>query len=67
MRTWLREACAELYINGMLQIDAKDYPAAGSVSAGFKNFKFGFNQLHGPAREIWYDDVVVAPSRIQCL
>ncbi|HEY3252464.1 MAG TPA: hypothetical protein VGJ91_00895, partial [Polyangiaceae bacterium] len=57
----------QLFINGTQQIDAKDYPAAGSVSAGFKNFKFGFNQLHGPARKIWYDDVVVAPTRVKCL
>ena len=56
----------QLFINGTQQIDAKDYPAAASVSAGFKNFKFGFNQLHGPARKIWYDDVVVAPTRIKC-
>ncbi|MEI9949890.1 MAG: hypothetical protein WDO74_13135 [Pseudomonadota bacterium] len=57
----------QLFVNGMPQIDAKDYPAAGSVSAGFKNFKFGFNQLHGPARKVWYDDMAVAASRIQCL
>jgi len=57
----------QLFVNGMQQIDAKDYPAAGSVSAGFKNFKFGFNQLHGPARKIWYDDVAVAATRIKCL
>ncbi|MEI9938350.1 MAG: hypothetical protein WDO69_14105 [Pseudomonadota bacterium] len=57
----------QLFINGMQQIDAKDYPASGSLSGTLKNFKFGFNQLHGPARKVWYDDVVVAPSRIQCL
>jgi hypothetical protein len=57
----------QLYINGMLQIDAKDYPAASAVSGGIKTFKFGFNQLHGPARKIWYDDVAVAPTRVKCL
>jgi hypothetical protein len=55
----------QLFVNGTQQIDAKDYPA--NASAGFKNFKFGFNQLHGPARKIWYDDVAVAPTRIKCL
>ncbi|HYP76502.1 MAG TPA: hypothetical protein VER12_11120 [Polyangiaceae bacterium] len=55
----------QLFINGMQQIDAKDYPAA-SIGT-LKNFKFGFNQLHGPARKVWYDDVVVAPTRIKCL
>lgn len=54
----------QLYINGTLQIDAKDYPAA-AVAA--KNFKFGFNQLHGPARKVWYDDVAVGPTRPKCL
>lgn len=57
----------QLFINGMQQIDAKDYPAASAVSGGLKNFKFGFNQLHGPARKVWYDDVAVAPTRIKCL
>jgi hypothetical protein len=32
----------------------------------FKIFKFGFNQLHGPRRKIWYDDVAVAPTRSGC-
>lgn len=57
----------QLFINGTQQIDAKDYPVASAVSGGIKNFKFGFNQLHGPARKIWYDDVAVAPTRIKCL
>jgi hypothetical protein len=56
----------KLFINGTQQIDAMDYPAAGAVS-GIKNFKFGFNQLHGPSRKVWYDDVVVAPSRSPCV
>lgn len=54
----------QLFINGMQQIDAKDYPA---TSPALKNFKFGFNQLHGPARKVWYDDVAVGPTRIKCL
>ncbi|MET0794679.1 MAG: hypothetical protein ABW061_24385 [Polyangiaceae bacterium] len=55
----------KLFINNTQQIDATDYPAAGAV-ASVKNFKFGFNQLHGPSRKVWYDDVVVAPTRIPC-
>jgi len=54
----------QLFINNMAQIDAKDYPA---TSPAIKNFKFGFNQLHGPARKVWYDDVAVGPTRIKCL
>jgi hypothetical protein len=55
----------KLFLDNMLQIDATDYPKSGAVST-VKNFKFGINQLHGPSRKIWYDDVVVAPSRIPC-
>jgi len=57
----------QLFINGTPQIDAKDYPAAGAVSGGIKNFKFGFNQLHGPARKVWFDDIAVGPTRPKCL
>jgi len=57
----------QLFINGMQQIDAKDYPAASAVSGGIKNFKFGFNQLHGPARKVWFDDIAVGPTRPKCL
>lgn len=57
----------KLFVNGTQQIDATDFPAASGVSVPFKNFKFGFNQLHGPARKVWYDDVAVAAARINCL
>lgn len=56
----------KLIINGMPLINKTDWPAASEVSKPFKTFKFGFNQLHGPARKTWYDDVVVAPQRIPC-
>jgi hypothetical protein len=55
----------QLYVNGMQQIDAPDYPA--TVASPFKIFKFGFNKLHGPARAVWYDDVAVGPTRPGCL
>jgi hypothetical protein len=54
----------QAYVGGTLQIDATNYPAA--ATAAFKTFKFGFNKLHGPGRSIWYDDVVVAPTRPGC-
>ncbi|HEX2674861.1 MAG TPA: hypothetical protein VHM25_28490, partial [Polyangiaceae bacterium] len=54
----------QLFINGVQQIDAKDYPASAST---IKTFKFGFMQFHGPDRKVWYDDVAVAPTRIKCL
>lgn len=55
----------KLYVNGMLQIDATDYPA--TVANPVKIFKFGFNKLHGPPRKIWFDDVAVGPTRAGCL
>jgi hypothetical protein len=54
----------QLFINGVQQIDAKDYPAAATT---IKIFKFGFMQFHGDDRKVWYDDVAVAPTRIKCL
>jgi hypothetical protein len=55
----------KLYVNGMLQIDASNYPA--TVASPIKIFKFGFNKLHGPARKVWFDDVAVGPTRAGCL
>lgn len=55
----------KLFVNGMLQIDASNYPA--TVTSPIKIFKFGFNKLHGPARKVWFDDVAVGPTRAGCL
>jgi len=54
----------QLFVGGTQLINATDYPA--TVSAPYKFFKFGYNPLHGVARQIWYDDVAVAPTRINC-
>jgi len=51
----------QLFINNVQLIDAKNYP--GSTEA-LAYFKFGFDAYHGPARQVWFDDVAVAPSRI---
>jgi hypothetical protein len=56
----------QLFINGDQQIDVTDWPAASQVATPFKVVKIGFNELHGPPRKTWYDDVVVAPQRIPC-
>ena len=56
----------QLYINGTLLIDATNYPPSASYSGTFGVFKFGFDSFNGPARQMWYDDVVVAPSRVGC-
>jgi hypothetical protein len=55
---------AQLFIDGMQKIDATMYPAMAST---FTTFKFGYNALHGTVRKTWYDDVAVAPARINCL
>ena len=45
-------------------ISASNFPTA---SVDYKFFKFGYNSLHGTVRKTWYDDVVVAPTRVNCL
>ncbi|MES1165549.1 MAG: hypothetical protein ABUR63_07325, partial [Verrucomicrobiota bacterium] len=56
----------KLFINNMALINVPSWPMAGQVGAGFKVFKFGFNELHGPPRKTWYDEVAVAAQRIGC-
>ncbi len=51
----------QLFINNVQLIDATGYPTA---TEALTYFKFGFDAYHGPARQVWYDDVVVAPTRI---
>lgn len=55
-----------LFAKGTQQIDATNYPVAAQVTKPFTTFRFGFNQLHGPARVVWYDDVTVGPTRSPC-
>lgn len=54
----------KLYVEGEELINATSYPNA---PMNFTTFKFGYNALHGTSRSLWYDDVVVAASRISCL
>ncbi len=51
----------QLFINNVQLIDATGYPGA---TEALTYFKFGFDAYHGPARQVWYDDVAVAPTRI---
>lgn len=53
----------QLFVEGMQVINATSYPTG---SATFKEFKFGFMEFHGPPRKIWYDDIVVSPTRSPC-
>jgi hypothetical protein len=52
----------QLFINGTQLIDATSYPA--STASPFATFKFGLETFAGPDRQMWYDDVAVAPTRV---
>jgi len=51
----------QLYVNGTQLINATNDPA---TTVNVTTFKFGFESFHGPTRQMWYDDVAVAPTRI---
>ncbi len=66
--------CVEAFFdgpNGVVQvygdntkiIDAEKW---GPATETYGTFEFGFRQVSGPARNMWYDDVVVAPTRVGC-
>jgi len=51
----------QVYSEGELLIDAKNYGAGGA----YKTFRFGYESFHD-ARSIWYDDLVVSATRVGC-
>jgi hypothetical protein len=51
----------QAFLNGTQLINAPNYPTA---TVNITQFKFGFESFHGPTRQMWYDDVAVAPTRI---
>ena len=51
----------QLFINNKQLINATDFPSA-ALAVSF--FKFGYFAVNGTARQMWYDDVAVAPARI---
>ena len=51
----------QLFVNNKQLINATDFPAA-ALDIAF--FKFGYFAVNGTARQVWYDDVAVAPTRI---
>jgi hypothetical protein len=53
----------QVYSDGTKLIDAQNWSYAKET---YGAFEFGFHQYSGPARNLWYDDVVVAPSRVGC-
>jgi hypothetical protein len=66
--------CVEAFFdgpNGVVQvygdntkiIDAEQWSPATET---YGTFEFGFRQVSGPARNMWYDDVVVGKTRVGC-
>jgi hypothetical protein len=53
----------QIYTNGTKIVDAVGWARA---KATFKIFEFGFGDYNGPGRNIWYDDVAIATSRVGC-
>ena len=55
----------QLFVAGTQLINATNYPAMTTPPPpAIKIFKFGFQTFHGPDRQMWYDNVAVAPTRI---
>ena len=50
----------QIFADGQLIIDAKGY-----ARRTFQSFRIGYMQ-YNDARAVWYDDVVVAPTRVNC-
>ena len=52
----------QVFANKTLIVDAAAWPPA---QAAFTTFEFGYATYHSSAT-VWYDDVVVAPTRVGC-
>jgi hypothetical protein len=53
----------QVYADGAKIIDAENWSYG---IATFNTFEFGLAEYHGPARNTWYDDLAIAPTRIGC-
>jgi hypothetical protein len=53
----------QVFADGAQIINA---PAWAPAKAAFNTFEFGYANYHPPAASVWYDDVVVAPTRVGC-
>jgi hypothetical protein len=51
-----------IYVEGDEIINASGWQAP----AQYKSFRFGYLRYDSPARDVWMDDVIVAPSRVGC-
>ena len=56
------ESTPAALINDVPLIDATNYPPSTTYPGStFAHSPSVSTQYHGPARQVWYDDVVVAP------
>jgi hypothetical protein len=53
----------QVYSDGTKLVDAQNWSNAKET---YGAFEFGFHLYSGPDRNVWYDDVVVAPTRVGC-
>jgi hypothetical protein len=51
-----------VFVDGTEIINASDW----QPPTAYKTFRFGYLRFTSPARDVWVDDVVVAPNRINC-
>jgi hypothetical protein len=52
----------QVFVEGDEIIDASGWQAP----TAYKSFRFGYLRFDSPARDVWMDDVIVAPTRIGC-
>jgi hypothetical protein len=54
----------QLFANGTMVINQSGIAGAKQT---FSALRFGYREYHAHDRTVWYDDVVVAPTRVGCL
>jgi len=51
-----------IFVEGNEIIDASGW----QPPTAFKSFRFGYLRFDSPARDVWMDDVIVSPNRVNC-
>jgi hypothetical protein len=51
-----------IFVDGQEIIDATGW----QPPTAFKSFRFGYLRFDSPARDVWMDDVIVSPNRVNC-
>ena len=53
----------QVYADGAQIVNATGW---ANAKAAFNTFEFGYANYHDPAANVWYDDVAIGPSRLNC-